>query len=246
MQNNRTRAYQTFMKPTEEQSASIAEFSALDANDLVVVRIRAADNILNRDLGVWGIEELQTLASISPGIPLLLNHDWDRIQDSAGRVFAASVRYNEASSPAALKAINKAGNLDTNRSIVHKYGYVELLFDCYIREYSGVPERCLSGEWSHVSLGGFRYKDLHCPLCNISFYDDACPHIIKHPSLLDGNEDNEHEYAPYHIRKDVFDIGEVSFVTIPNLPAAQLLLAESLEPLQADTFSTVGLNLERI
>lgn len=221
--NNTDRPY--FNSPTPEQMDKISEYTGLTPADIVVIKIRAADNLLNREWGAWGIKELHDLAAISPGIPLLLNHDWDRIQDSCGKVFDAEVRIHSGSSDLSLKAINRAGNLDVNRGIVGKDGYAELVFSCYMREYSGMTERILAGEWSHVSLGGFRFRDYYCPLCNIPFQDERCPHLLPHPThdIFDG------EYAPYYIRKDVFDIGEISFVTIPNLPQAQVILKESLE-----------------
>lgn len=213
-------------RPTDLQMQKIKEFTPLPADELVTVRIRAADNLLNRGLGKWGREELDSLAAMLPGCPLLTDHDWDSVDKIVGKVFDAHVRVGDASGPYVAQAMNRAGGFDTNRKIVAREGFAELLVDCYLRDFHPAVERVLSGEWSHVSTGGFRHKDVWCPICDTSFLDESCPHMIPVPGMIPRDGDN---VAPYYIRKDVFDVGELSLVTIPNLPVAQVLLWESVE-----------------
>lgn len=222
-----TKQKRIFLKrASDSDMEKIKLFSTLNKDELVVARIRAADNLLNREYGKWGTDELSALAAMIPGVPLMLDHDWGEIDKIVGKVFSAEVRRGDASSPTAAKAMVRAGNFDANRKVMTKEGFAELIVDVYLRDFHPAVERILSGEWSEVSVGGFRYSDLWCPICDTSFSDESCPHLLPVPGLQYGDGD---EIAPYYIRKGVFDVGELSLVTIPNLPAAQVLLWESVE-----------------
>lgn len=215
-----------FNRPTDVQYDVIKKYCAVSSDDLVVVKIRAADNLLTRDLSRWGKDALSELAALMPGVPLTLDHDWDEVSKHIGKVFAASVRVSDINGPYTAEAINKAGNFNFNRQIVADEGYVELVADCYLKDFNHACDRILSGEYSHVSQGGFRYRDVGCPNCKTSFFDAGCPHRLREQGEFDPVDDDD--IAPYYIRQDVFDMGELSVVSIPNLPMAQVLLAESL------------------
>nr|WFD61482.1 MAG: hypothetical protein [uncultured cyanophage] len=78
--------------------------------------------------------------------------------------------------------------------------------------------------WIVADEGYFTIEDLWCPLCDCSFYDAACPHLI--PSLV---EPDTEITAPFYIRKGSKDLGEVSLVLIPNLPGAKVELPENYD-----------------
>ena len=69
----------------------------------------------------------------------------------------------------------------------------------------------------NVSLGGFVYSDVFCPSCRTSFDDKHCPHYVPDRGWTAESDEN---FAPYFIRQGVYDLGELSIVLIPNIPAA--------------------------
>lgn len=206
-----------FPHPTPEEMLKIKKFSRAESHQVVVVEITAADNLMNRSRGKWSIDSLQKLAMLSPGITVTLDHDWDNISKVQGRVFDA---YCEIEEPP-YEDLAKAGNFDLNRWIVGEEGYAKLELKAIIPVDAPILESLWLGMTSYVSLGNFTVDDLWCPLCDHSFYDAKCPHLIPSPYETDGELT-----APFYIRKGSKDLGEVSLVLIPNLPGAKVELPD--------------------
>ncbi len=204
-----------FPQPTSEEIIKISKYSNADPHQIAVVSIVAADNLMNRSRGKWSKESLQKLALLAPGIPFTLDHDWDEVEKVQGRVFDAS--YIEMEPP--YEELNKAGNFELNRWIVGEEGYARVELKAFVPIDAPVLESLWSGTTSYVSLGNFTVEDLWCPLCDRSFFDSTCPHLL--PSLFEPDEDMT---APFYIREGSRDLGEVSLVLIPNLPGAKVKL----------------------
>lgn len=206
-----------FPHPTPEEMEKIKKFSNAEPHQIVVVEIIGADNLMNRSRGKWSIDSLRSLAMLAPGITLTLDHDWENINKVQGRVFDA---YCEEEEPP-LDELTKAGNFELNRWIVAEEGYTKLELKAFIPVDSPVLEQLWLGTVCYVSLGNFTIDDIWCPLCDCSFYDAKCPHLI--PSLI---EPDTEITAPFYIRKGSKDLGEVSLVLIPNLPGAKIELPD--------------------
>lgn len=204
-----------FPHPTPEELEKLRKFSNAESHQVVVVEIIAADNLMNRSRGKWSKDSLQKLAALAPGITFTLDHDWENIGKVQGRVFDAA--YLEPEPP--LEDLIKAGNFELNRWIVGEEGYGRVELKVAIPVDAPVLDSLWLGTTSYVSLGNFTIEDIWCPLCDRSFYDAACPHLI--PSLYDADTDIT---APFYIRKGSKDLGEVSLVLIPNLPGARVKL----------------------
>jgi hypothetical protein len=157
---------------------------------------------------------------LAPGITVTLDHDWENINKVQGRVFDA--KYEEEEPP--YNELAKAGNFELNSWIVGDEGYAKLELKAIIPVDSPILESLWLGTISYVSLGNFTIEDLWCPLCDCSFYDAACPHLI--PSLVESDTEIT---APFYIRKGSKDLGEVSLVLIPNLPGAKVELPENYD-----------------
>jgi hypothetical protein len=198
----------------------IKKFSNAEPHQVVVVEITAADNLMNRGRGKWSKDSLLKLAMLAPGITVTLDHDWENINKVQGRVFDA--KYEEEEPP--YNELAKAGNFELNSWIVGDEGYAKLELKAIIPVDSPILESLWLGTISYVSLGNFTIEDLWCPLCDCSFYDAACPHLI--PSLV---EPDTEITAPFYIRKGSKDLGEVSLVLIPNLPGAKVELPENYD-----------------
>lgn len=219
----------TYPEVTPEQLDKINKFCGeavglgrISAREITTLSFVAADNLLNRGLGKWGVAELKQLAKLAPGNQLTLNHDWENVEKSQGLIYDARVIKADNDDP----AIDAAGNSKVNREIVANEGHYQMVIDVAFEKYSGILDRIRFGKVGKVSCGGFAYRDTWCPLCNTSFNDEKCPHGMPMPWFGLTAETNEF-IAPYYIRKDVYDLGEVSLVLIPNLPNAGIVRKNS-------------------
>lgn len=191
----------------------------LEAHEVCVVSFVGADNLLNRGLGKWIEADLAVLTKLLPGLPFTLDHDWGEVAKGQGLIFDARMLKSQS---APQDALNQAGNFDVNRQVVAKEGHVQVEFDVSFPMRSAALEGLRFGWLGAVSMGGFNYKDIVCPLCQTSFDDKHCPHYAPDPSWGLTADVGEGKVAPYYIRSQVFDLGEVSLVLIANLPKARV------------------------
>ena len=210
-----------------------ASLEKLELSDLVAVRFRATDNLLNRSYGKWAAEALPVLQDLLIGLPLTLDHDWEDISKIQALIFDSKIRKYQAPE----WAIDRAGNKTVNSSIIRREGYLSLEFDAVFPVDSPAVQALRFGKLNSVSLGGFEYEDHVCPLCNTSFDDDACPHLkpdkywgVK-PGLTYETAQGLRLVAPYFVRVKPRDLGEASLVVIPNYPAAGAVTAGQLKDL---------------
>jgi hypothetical protein len=211
-----------FGAPSDAQLTKINQYlpngaSSLTAEQIVTVPFVAADNLINRSFDKWEIDSLATMAQLLPGLPALLDHDWDDTAKEWGRIYSAEL---VRSRTAPDKAVNRAGNNDTNRQIVNKEGFAQVVFEVFAPVESPVVRALRRGHSGSISTGGFRFGDYWCPECDTSFSNPKCPHIPPSPWWPPGSDD---DIAPYAIRVGLFDLGEASIVAIPNLPNAGVI-----------------------
>jgi hypothetical protein len=119
-----------------------------------------------------------------------------------------------------LSLLDLAGNSAINQEIFKKEGILQVEFDAAFPINSQALEGLRFGLLNKVSLGGFRFRSIDCPLCNMSFIRPECQHTIPWVSM-DGN--SESITAPYYIRSGVYDLTECSLILCPNLPGAGIL-----------------------
>lgn len=186
----------------------------LEADDIAVVTIIAADNMIDRGLARWNPEDLEQLSKLPLGFPVLSDHNTNKVRETLGVVFDSGIiRFDKA--PAYFT--NTANNGSYNRQIVKDEGYVGFVIRAALDAESDFIEQLNLGVgW--VSLG-YSYKDIYCPLCKTSFYDKACPHLIP----MSWAEQADPNYAPWREKKAPVEIFEVSFVAEPNLPRAGIV-----------------------
>jgi hypothetical protein len=214
------------MKPTDKQYRKISEFLSADLehpgpDDYEIVRFIASDNLLTRSFAKWDLPELANLAKLLPGCTFTLDHDWDSVGKIQGLIFDS---YVQELTPDPL-VVNAADNGKTNKKIIKSEGYFGTIIEVAFPSFGEILSHLRYGVARFVSIGGFLFKDRICPLCEVSFDDPSCPHIIPDPwwgffpgAIVDGLE-----VAPYFVRSQLLDVGEVSLVLIPNLPGAKIL-----------------------
>ena len=188
-------------------------------DNTVVVPLIAADNLVNRGLDKWDLPSLERMADLMVGVPAMLDHDWHDVSKTWGKVFRAQYQHTDK---APVKALNMAGNGALNRRVVKEEGYGIVVAEVFTRPTHPVVQAVQDGYIGKVSTGGFEFKDFHCPECKTSFRDESCPHYI--PNKYWGEtQDRDPQVAPYAVRVGLSDMGEVSIVTIPNLPNAGVI-----------------------
>ncbi len=213
-----------YTNPTPEQLDQINQYTPanmepLESGEVAVVQFLATDNLLNREYGKWGIEELPILASLLPGLKLILDHEWGEVEESQGIVFAANVFSSET---APDWAINQCGNAATNAQVVNKEGYSWVQADVAIPVSSPALTSLRFGVIGNVSLGGFLFKEIVCPICDCSFDNKNCSHFPPDP-YWGADPADDVRVAPYYIRSGTTDLKEMSIVTIPKVPTAGVI-----------------------
>jgi hypothetical protein len=212
-----------FGAPNDTQLAKINTFlpngaNALTADQIVSVPFVAADNLVNRSYDKWNIDSLAVMATLLPGLPALLDHDWGDTSKEWGRIYSSELIQSRT---APEKALNRADNFDNNRQIVNKEGFAQVVFEVFASVESPVVRALRRGHSGAISTGGFRFADFHCPSCNSSFNDESCDHIP--PDNWWAPPGSDEAIAPYAIRVGLYDMGEASIVAIPNLPNAGVI-----------------------
>lgn len=186
----------------------------LTDRDIIVETIVATDNLISRSKSKWHKDALPELAELIVGLPFTLDHDWDEVEKVIGRVFAARVKKYDTAPNRILKACGQ--QINNLQAIKDDGGYLTCECDVFIQIDSPAVQAIKLGKIDRVSIGGFDYQDLWCPLCDLSFFDKHCPHGVPDSWSWDDDED----LAPYYQRKDATDLGEISAVLIPNVPGA--------------------------
>jgi hypothetical protein len=209
--------------PTDKQLTLINQFipvgaSSMTAAEVITIPFVAADNLVNRSLDCWDVPSLKKMTQLLPGLPMTLDHDWDDTSKEWGRIYNAEFIRSQT---APEGAIDRAGNANRNRQIIAKHGFNQVVFEVFAPVDSPVVKALKRGHSGGVSTGGFQFTDYFCPSCDKSFYDENCPHVP--PDRWMGITEDDPDVAPYAIRVGLFDIGEVSIVTMPNLPNAGIL-----------------------
>lgn len=229
-----------FGAPTASQLEKInalrpAGSNPIDQSEVVVIRLIAADNLIDRSRGRFDVGSLRTITKLLPGLPALKNHDWELTDSSYGRIFDAKLERIE-SPPKEL--LDRSGNLALNQEIASEEGVYQVHYWTSVPAFSSTVEDFRLGKLSEVSIGGFRFQDIICPTCSkesgkrTSFADsDACPHFIPdamvhtaYGKVFYGEEFVAH-FAPYFTRFGVFDLTEASAVNTPKLPATGVIRA---------------------
>jgi hypothetical protein len=208
-----------YNNPTDEQYDKILAHLPLQLTppakeDFAVLTFVATDNLINRSYSKWHLEELPKIAKMILGCPFTLDHDWGQIDKSQGICFDAKIL--KENSPD-MTILDQCNNKSLNQQIVKTEGYVSVEVDVAFPSMSPVLNLLRYGASGCVSLGGFVFQDIWCPLCNTSFDDPDCPHFIPSPW-----EKKYKDTAPYYIRKSIIDLAELSLVLIPNYPNAKI------------------------
>lgn len=205
------------MQPTPDQLDKIHSYGSAAlptySEEIEVIPFIATDNLVARSRTKWSLAALDSIAAKLPGLPCQLNHDWEEVGTIVGLVFEAKVLPLDRI-PQELLSVNHY-----NPTIFNSEGYHPCIAHVAFPRTSSLLSGIQLGAINSVSIGGFKPTDYHCPICNTSFDDPDCPHVP--PSYW---RQDSTTTAPYIIRTDTTDLGELSIVTIPDVPGAKTIL----------------------
>jgi hypothetical protein len=171
--------------------------------------------LIARSRTKWALPALDTIARLLVGKPFELNHDWDDVGAIVGVVFDARVEHL-SSVPAPYLLQKKSSD------VFQDEGYHPVIAEVAFPRTSSLLAGLQLGAVPNVSIGYFVTTDLICPWCDISFSDyENCPHVPPHPWWSDNAMT-----APYAIRADTTDMGELSSVVIPDVIGAQMITSQ--------------------
>jgi hypothetical protein len=204
------------VEPTAAQLQKIQSYGSAalpSVAEIEVIPVIATDNFCARSLTKWSLPALNTIASKLPGLPCQLDHNWSEVGTIVGLVFEATVLSLDRV-PQELLSANRH-----NAQIFSSEGYHPVIAHVAFPKTSSLLSGIQLGALNSVSIGGFTVTDYHCPWCNVSYSDPDCPHVP--PAWWRQTTSNT---APYSIRVDTDDLGELSIVTIPDVPGAKIIL----------------------
>lgn len=218
---NESLPYLTEQQLTKLNKFRPANFPLIADKQMVAVSFVVADNLVNRGKGKWVEKDLVKMTKMldSMGLPHILNHNWEAVEDVQGIIIGASLVKSEP--PTELVDILQ--NSELNRQIVKNEGFIQVISTVAFPADSAIVNKLKIGLGRAVSLGGFSFKDYVCPICNTSFSFKNCPHYI--PDSWTEWDVDPTLIAPYYIRDGLYDLGELSTVVIANLPGASLVTA---------------------
>ena len=205
------------MQPTPEQLAIIQGFgsaalSLVTAAEIEVVPFIATDNLIARSRTKWALPALESIATLLVGRSFMLDHDWEEVENITGLVFQAEVLHLNQIPQEYLRPKG-------NQELFIKEGYHPVLAWVAFPRTSSLLSGLQLGALQNVSIGYFVVDELICPHCEVSFWDADCPHVPPSNWWRDGIST-----AAYAIRPDTSDMGELSLVSIPDVPGAQMIL----------------------
>jgi hypothetical protein len=182
--------------------------------------ILAANNLLSHSRAKWDIESLKTMTRQYQGQPLMLDHQWDNVSTQMAFIYDSLLYHWEKPSQQIRDyylSLSPFPDLDSD--ILDKEGLYQSICKVATETSHPITNELTYGRKLKASIGGYARGPLICPLCETSFYDDACPHYIP-----DANQSMDQDpIAPYFIYSGWYHTVELSLVTDGNCPSAQVL-----------------------
>jgi hypothetical protein len=190
--------------------------------------VLASNNLLHASMFKWDKQSLQRMAKTYPGKPLILDHQWENVSAQHAFIYHADLyHYPQPSQDIKNYFLNLSPAPDIDSHILETEGLYQL--KCCIATETNHPitSELNYGRKINVSIGGLADGSMICPVCNTSFEDDNCPHLI--PGFQYSYVDNSFPIAPYWIRSGYQETIELSLVTAGNCPSAKILNCQTAQ-----------------
>jgi len=190
------------------------------AEEVTHLPLIVADNMVSRSLSKWAAASLATMSKLIVGQPVKFDHDWKGADSTWARIYDATIVKSDSASS---QFLNRVGNGALNRKIIADEGLIQVVAFVAAPSDSKVLEAFQRGILSEVSVGNHLFTEVNCPECNTSFFNAACPHAVpwsKQTSALYSDMGYSTEFADYATWDGLYDVSELSVVTVPRLPGA--------------------------
>lgn len=214
----------TFGPPTAAHLIQINRYRPLGSpayteEELLVVPMSITNNLVSRGLARWPAAELARYASLVPGKPHCMDHNFWNADQAPGKWFAAGVvRADQA--PEAVMELG--GMAPLQQKVIASEGFVQVVGLSFLQAASPAASALRYGRLDACS-GSF-YCSYQCPLCKTSFRDQSCPH---YPPYYYGQAEEDPRFAPFYEFVQVRDLIEVSSVVAGDVPAAGVRKADT-------------------
>lgn len=223
--------------PNEQDLKKINQYrlagtEPLQAENIFVTSMLVSDNLLHRDRLKWSSSTLETMVLHYEGKDVLLNHAWGDSRQVSGVVFDGFLLEAKAPSNKLVRQlITESPNQKADRNILKQEGYQAVILRVAVTK----PEEIIAMknlQRVDLSVGGrVINRQVLCPICNTTFDDEDCEHIIPDPWLLwlyDLDPDDP-RIAPYWIEDCNFLSQEISSCVVGLNPRARCVLEKDLQ-----------------
>lgn len=224
--------------PTSNEIELIKKYLPVSEDDsdlsdrFLVTKFIIIDNLINHRFEKLGLESLEKLASIIPGMPLTSDHDWGDSSKVVATSISAEVVVGNKPPDWVLEATAQRIK-ETNLKVLKKEGYqrIEALF--YFSKNHPVVNQIKDGHWKNISFGGLLEPDNAklCPHCMIPFEDPNCPHLIPDSRLTSKTiRDRRPDLSDKEVEDLVASIADYILITTPYLAVESSLVLNPCYP----------------
>lgn len=233
-----------FGYPDQEQLTKInqlrpAGMSPYESEQIFVVPIAAANNMIGYSGGAWTEKSLKKMArdyaTTSPDF--MESHEWDEADAIIGQVFDAELwTFKDPSKKIIDYVLSYSPAPDLDRKILKKDGYHLVVCYAFIEATSETASNLLYKRRTDVSIGGFQLPIFSCPVCSdatdtVSFSDESCPHLMPYGVFWREmiNDEQRKLFAPYYLSDHFKQVVEISVVADGNCPQAQIITENMID-----------------
>jgi hypothetical protein len=235
-----------FDYPTDDQLKLInqkkpANSADYTSEELMVVPIAAANNLVGYDSRKWSISSLVRMsADYADTAPdFMQDHEHGESDEVVGSVFYSHLWQIQNLTKAGMNYLLKYSPApDIDKEILKQEGYYQTTLYAYIEASSEIASDIKYGRRKDVSIGWYELPTAYCPLCStdskmVSFASEECPHYMPYwvfwRELM--SKEQRKNYAPYWIADDFRQAVEVSTVVDGNVSSAKIIDQEMFQAL---------------
>lgn len=189
-----------------------------EAEEVTHLPIVIVDNMVGRTLSKWDLDSLKRMSQLIIGQPFKFDHDETGAKSIWARIYDSTMIVSDS---APNSFLDRVGNGKINKKVLAEEKLVQVVAFAAVPSDSEVLEKFQRGLLSEVSVGCHCFTDIICPHHNVSFYDQSCNHAVPYSKQMSAMYSQyDLNFADYSIWSGLYDVAELSVVTVPRFPGA--------------------------